>query len=116
MSAPISPAPVTDHRPDYLPAYLSNGAIGLRVREISLRNGVAVVDTCRRGSGGAQDARPTLPIPSEATCDLGAPGSPICRAVPALWTNAMILLRGEAQPLRVRHRGRGSAHERADVL
>ena len=44
MSTPISPAPVTDHRPDYLPPYLSNGVIGLRVRDIPLCTGVAVVN------------------------------------------------------------------------
>jgi protein-glucosylgalactosylhydroxylysine glucosidase len=44
MSAPISPDHVTDHRPDFLPAYLSNGVIGLRVREIPLHNGVAIVN------------------------------------------------------------------------
>ncbi len=44
MATPISPDPVTNHCPDYLPAYLSNGVIGLRVREIPLRNGAVVVN------------------------------------------------------------------------
>lgn len=44
MPIPISPDPVTEHRPDYLPAYLSNGVIGLRVREIPLHSGVAIVN------------------------------------------------------------------------
>src|SRR3954465_1977166 len=43
MSAPISPEPVTDGRADHLPAYLSNGVVGLRVRDIPLRAGVATV-------------------------------------------------------------------------
>ena len=41
---PISPKPVTDAGPDFLPAYLSNGVLGLRVREIPLLNGVAVLN------------------------------------------------------------------------
>jgi hypothetical protein len=41
---PLSPAPVTAAGPDYLPAYLSNGVIGLRVRDIPLFKGVAVVN------------------------------------------------------------------------
>jgi hypothetical protein len=43
MSAPISPAPVQGHAPDYLPAFISNGVIGLRVRAIPLMAGVASV-------------------------------------------------------------------------
>ena len=41
---PISPQPVTEAGPDFLPAYLSNGVIGLRVREIPLLSGVAVLN------------------------------------------------------------------------
>ena len=40
---PISPDPVSVRSSDYLPAYLSNGLIGLRVREVPLRPGVATV-------------------------------------------------------------------------
>jgi hypothetical protein len=43
MTGPISPAPVTQWRPDFLPAYLSNGLIGLRVGHIPLLYGVAMV-------------------------------------------------------------------------
>ena len=43
MTTPISPAPVTRHEPDYLPPFVSNGVIGLRVREIPLHAGVASV-------------------------------------------------------------------------
>ena len=42
--APFSPAVVDGPSPDFLPAYLSNGVIGLRVREIPLLNGVAVLN------------------------------------------------------------------------
>ena len=44
MLAPINPAPVNEARTDALPAYLSNGMIGLRVREIPLHNGSATVN------------------------------------------------------------------------
>jgi hypothetical protein len=43
VTGPISPPPVTDWRPDYLPAYMSNGLIGLRVGHIPLLYGVAMV-------------------------------------------------------------------------
>lgn len=43
MSVPISPDPVTEWQPDYLPAYLSNGLVGLRVGHLPLRYGVAMV-------------------------------------------------------------------------
>jgi hypothetical protein len=43
MSNPISPKPVLGHEPDYLPPFISNGLIGLRVREIPLIAGVASV-------------------------------------------------------------------------
>jgi protein-glucosylgalactosylhydroxylysine glucosidase len=41
--APLSPPPVTDYRAEYLPAYLSNGLIGLRVGRIPLLDGVCMV-------------------------------------------------------------------------
>jgi protein-glucosylgalactosylhydroxylysine glucosidase len=44
MDSPISPPPVTSYQPNSLPAYLSNGIIGLRVREIPLHNGAATVN------------------------------------------------------------------------
>ena len=43
MANPISPPPVTAWRPEYLPAYLSNGLIGMRTGHIPLVNGVAMV-------------------------------------------------------------------------
>lgn len=41
---PISPPPVTEYAPDYLPAYLSNGVIGLRVPANPLRSGIAILN------------------------------------------------------------------------
>src|SRR3954452_2471022 len=43
MSEPISPEPVIDQGPDHLPAYVSNGVIGVRVRDVPLRTGTAAV-------------------------------------------------------------------------
>jgi len=40
----MSPEPVTGPTPDFLPPYVSNGLIGLRVREIPLLGGVAIVN------------------------------------------------------------------------
>ncbi len=42
-SRPISPPPVRRHRADYLPAYLSNGLIGVRAGKCPLTDGVAIV-------------------------------------------------------------------------
>ena len=44
MSAPISPPPVRVYKPEYIPAYLSNGLIGLRVGRIPLVEGLAMVN------------------------------------------------------------------------
>lgn len=42
-SQPISPQPVTKWEPEYLPAYLSNGLIGVRVGKYPMLGGVAIV-------------------------------------------------------------------------
>ncbi|HZR42786.1 MAG TPA: hypothetical protein VFB12_21890 [Ktedonobacteraceae bacterium] len=46
FAQPISPAPVTKYQPNLLPAHLSNGMIGLRVRQIPFHAGVAIVNGC----------------------------------------------------------------------
>jgi len=43
MTSPISPPPVRRWRPEYLPAYLGNGLIGLRTTRLPLVGGVAIV-------------------------------------------------------------------------
>jgi trehalose/maltose hydrolase-like predicted phosphorylase len=43
VTAVLSPPPLTEDRPEYLPAYLSNGLIGLRVGRIPPLEGVAIV-------------------------------------------------------------------------
>ncbi len=44
MSEPISPPPVRDYRPEYLPAYIANGLIGLRCPRVPFRDGTAMVN------------------------------------------------------------------------
>src|SRR3979411_1908361 len=44
LAMPISPPPVRTWRPEYIPAYLSNGLIGLRVGPIPLIEGLAIVN------------------------------------------------------------------------
>ena len=43
MSSPVSPAPIRRWRPEFLPAYVGNGLMGLRATRIPLRDGVAIV-------------------------------------------------------------------------
>ena len=43
MSSPISPPPIRRWRPEFLPAYVGNGVMGLRATRIPLRDGVAIV-------------------------------------------------------------------------
>src|SRR5689334_1341567 len=44
MSDPISPPPVTDYLPQYLPAYIANGVLGLRCPRIPFLGGVSMVN------------------------------------------------------------------------
>jgi protein-glucosylgalactosylhydroxylysine glucosidase len=44
IATPISPPPVDDYRPGYLPAYLSNGVFGLRVGRIPQLDGLTVLN------------------------------------------------------------------------
>jgi hypothetical protein len=63
-SAPISPAPVTGHRPAYQPACLANGPVGLRVGRIPLVDGLCIVnglierDRVEDGEGFARAPHP----------------------------------------------------------
>src|SRR4051794_6351143 len=41
---PISPPPVRRYRPDFLPAYLCNGIVGLRVGRLGLIDGLATLN------------------------------------------------------------------------
>ena len=44
MPQPLSPDPVRDYRPEYVPAYLANGLVGLRCGRIPWRDGTAMVN------------------------------------------------------------------------
>jgi glycosyl hydrolase family 65 len=44
MSNPISPRPVKDYLPEYLPAYIANGVLGLRCPRIPFLGGVSMVN------------------------------------------------------------------------
>ena len=44
MSDPISPPPVRDYLPHYLPAYIANGVLGLRCPRIPFLGGVSMVN------------------------------------------------------------------------
>jgi trehalose/maltose hydrolase-like predicted phosphorylase len=43
-SRPISPPPIAEYRPEYLPAYLSNGLLGLRIGRIPFVDGLCMVN------------------------------------------------------------------------
>ena len=44
MPEPLSPPPVRDYRPEYLPAYIANGVLGLRCPRIPFQGGVCMVN------------------------------------------------------------------------
>lgn len=50
MSTPISPAPVRGGARDDLPAYVANGVLGLRVREMPLAGGPHAYQWLHRGA------------------------------------------------------------------
>ena len=72
MSQPISPAPVREHRPEYLPAYIANGVLGLRCPRIPFLGGVAMVNgfaglDIRDGLEGF--ARAPFPLAADVSLD-----------------------------------------------
>jgi protein-glucosylgalactosylhydroxylysine glucosidase len=72
MTMPISPASVKEFRPEYLPAYLSNGVLGLRVEQfpqlggLVIVNGFAGIDPT---SGVEAFARAPYPVAGNVTVD-----------------------------------------------
>ena len=72
MSAPISPPPVRDYRPEFLPAYLANGVLGLRCPRIPFLDGVCMVNgfaglDVRDGLEGF--ARAPFPLAADVSLD-----------------------------------------------
>src|SRR3954454_19951880 len=71
-TVPISPEPVADDRPDHLPPYLSNGVVGLRVRSVPLRAGLAVVSGLEGEHPAAGIACvPSVPYPLAGDIKIG---------------------------------------------
>jgi trehalose/maltose hydrolase-like predicted phosphorylase len=67
MTAPISPTPVREWRPEYLPAYIANGVVGMRCGRIPFQGGVCMVN----GFAGL-DPRDSLEGFARAPFPLGA--------------------------------------------
>jgi protein-glucosylgalactosylhydroxylysine glucosidase len=44
VSEPLSPPPVREHQPQFLPAYIANGVLGLRCPKIPFQGGVCMVN------------------------------------------------------------------------
>jgi trehalose/maltose hydrolase-like predicted phosphorylase len=72
VPVPLSPAPVRDHRPEFLPAYIANGILGIRCPRIPFREGTCMVN----GHAGldVQDdlegfARAPFPLAADITLD-----------------------------------------------
>jgi hypothetical protein len=69
---PISPPPVHDYRPDYLPAYIANGVVGMRCPRIPFLDGVCMVNglaglDVRDGMEGF--ARAPFPLGADVSLD-----------------------------------------------
>ena len=69
MPTPISPSPVTDYRPEFLPAYVANGVVGLRVPRIPQIDGLAS-STAFAGIDGASGAEGFARAPYPRAGDL----------------------------------------------
>jgi hypothetical protein len=67
MTAPISPPPVRDWRPEYLPAYIANGVVGMRCGRVPFQDGICMVN----GFAGL-DPRDSLEGFARAPFPLGA--------------------------------------------
>jgi hypothetical protein len=65
VTTPISPSVVTEYRPEFLPAYVSNGVVGLRVPRIPQIDGLAILNGFAGidGDSGAEGfARVPFPV------------------------------------------------------
>ena len=72
MPQPLSPPPVRTYLPEYLPAYIANGVIGLRCGRVPFRDGVATVNgfaglDIRDGLEGF--ARAPFPLAADVSLD-----------------------------------------------
>jgi protein-glucosylgalactosylhydroxylysine glucosidase len=80
VSVPLSPPPVREHLPQFLPAYIANGVIGLRCPRIPFQGGVCMVN----GFAGL-DVRDNLEgfarAPFPLAADISVDGIRLSRAV-----------------------------------
>ncbi len=76
MSAPISPEAIHEWHPDYLPAYLSNGLVGLRVGAAPPLGGMAVVNGFT-GPDPVAEVESLVPVPFPLAADIAINGSPM---------------------------------------
>lgn len=67
---PLSPDPVNGFRGDDLPAYVANGLVGLRMREIPMLTGSAVVNGVV-GLNVEEPVEAAVPVPYPLAADMG---------------------------------------------
>ncbi len=81
MGGPISPEPVREWRPDYLPAYVSNGLIGLRVGAVPPLGGMAVLNGFT-GPDPVAEVESLVPVPFPLAADIAINGAPMSAVRP----------------------------------
>jgi hypothetical protein len=72
VSMPISPPPVNEWKPGWLPAYLANGVMGLRVPAVPTLGGIAILNGFTgvdADSGAESFARTPYPLATELEID-----------------------------------------------
>src|SRR4051812_37322485 len=80
MSTAISPAPVSDFQPGFIPAYLSNGVVGLRVPHIPLFGGLAILNGYT-GTDPEARVEGSTPVPYPLAGDITVNGVSLARAL-----------------------------------
>ena len=96
MPVPISPAAVEGPRNGDLPAYLSNGLIGLRVREVPFIAGIAIVSGVA-GEHPQKRIEAAMPVPYPLAANLRINGISLADQLWAIsnLTQAYDFTRGE---------------------
>jgi protein-glucosylgalactosylhydroxylysine glucosidase len=79
MPTPLSPEPVRDYRPEYVPAYIANGLIGLRCGRIPWRDGTAMVNGFA-GLDVVDDLEGFARVPFPLAADVAIDGVRVSRA------------------------------------
>lgn len=81
MNAPISPEPVREWRRDHMPAYLSNGLVGLRVGAVPPLGGMAMLNGFT-GPDPVAEVESLAPVPFPLTADIAVNGAPMSATRP----------------------------------